>query len=242
MMPNKLVDRQQYFAEWNSHPCAFRMGSRRWRAVMFQVVLLSRNYQKAKETCLLSKHVCKKCSVYGTQLKEALDELESAGMIIDILQKELLTSTTTKNTCGNDLISIQRLGKQHNTKEWSLVSSKNYIAKPNKNDKDESLSPDQLIMTNRFTPLSNLQTNNTGSSGVQEQKVISTPDMNRTRKQHRTGMKIPTTVGGRPTSSNNWKPTQAKKETAHVPAVKRNHKEHIVKIKPYKMAWVENSH
>ena len=54
----------------------------------------------------ISEHVCKKCSVYKTQLKETLDELESARMIIGILQKELLISKT-KNTCGNDPVSIQ---------------------------------------------------------------------------------------------------------------------------------------
>ncbi len=127
-----------------------------------------------------------------------------------------------------EYISIQSLGKQSNTKEWTLVSSKHYIAKPNKNDKNETTSPDQLIMTNRFTPLSNLQTNNAGPSGLQEQKVISTPDMNRTRKQHRIGLKIPTIVGGIPTSSNNCKPT--KKETVHVCDANHNHKEHKVKI------------
>jgi hypothetical protein len=37
------------------------------------------------------------------QLKEALDELGSARMIIDILQKQLLTSTATKNTQDNNL-------------------------------------------------------------------------------------------------------------------------------------------
>ena len=70
----------------------------------------------------ISEYVCKRCSAYETQLKEALDEHESARMIIDILQKELLTSTTTKNMCGKDSISIQSLGKQSNTKEWTLVS------------------------------------------------------------------------------------------------------------------------
>jgi hypothetical protein len=54
----------------------------------------------------ISEYVCNKCSIHETQLKDALTELESARMIIDILQKELLTSTT-KNTCGNDLISMQ---------------------------------------------------------------------------------------------------------------------------------------
>ena len=82
----------------------------------------------------ISEYVCNKCSVYETQLKEALEELESAGMIIDILQKELLTPTT-KNACGNDSVSMQGFSKQGNTKEWITVSSKNYTVKPNKNDK-----------------------------------------------------------------------------------------------------------
>jgi len=45
--------------------------------------ILSKNNGK------ISEYVCNKCSVYETQLKEALEELESARMIIDILQKEL---------------------------------------------------------------------------------------------------------------------------------------------------------
>jgi hypothetical protein len=61
---------------------------------------------------------------------------------------------TTKKACGNNLVFIQGFSKQGNTKEWTVVSSKNYTVKPNKNDKCESTSPDQLIMTtNRFTPL-----------------------------------------------------------------------------------------
>jgi len=50
---------------------------------------------------------------------------------------------TTKNACGNDdSVSMQGLGEQGNTKQWTLVSSKNYIVKPNKNYKRESTSPD----------------------------------------------------------------------------------------------------
>jgi hypothetical protein len=112
------------------------------------------------------------------------------------------------------------------------VSSKNYTVKPNKNYKCESTSPDQLITnTNWFTPLSNPQANNADSNGLNEQeKRISTQDMNRTTKQHRMGMKIPTIVGGRLTQSNNQKPTLMKKETAHIPGTNLNNKEHKVKI------------
>jgi hypothetical protein len=126
---------------------------------------------------------------------------------------------------------VQGFSKQGNTKKWIPVSSKNYTVKPNKNDKCKSTSPDQLIMTtNLFTPLSNLQANNADSSGLQEQKKrISTQDVNRTTKQHRIGMKMPTIVGGRLTHSDNRKLTPAKKETAHVPGATLN-KEHKVKI------------
>jgi hypothetical protein len=119
----------------------------------------------------IGDYVCNKCSVSETQLKEALEELELARMIIDILQKELLASMTTKNACGNDSVSMQGFSKQGNTKEWTFVSSKNHIIKPNKNYKCESASPDQLIMTtNRFTPLSNLQANNADSVDYRSRK------------------------------------------------------------------------
>jgi hypothetical protein len=64
----------------------------------------------------------KKCSEYETQLKEVLDEHGSALTIIEILQKELLTSTTTKNVYDNNLVSTEGFGKQVNTKEWTLVT------------------------------------------------------------------------------------------------------------------------
>jgi len=37
----------------------------------------------------ISEYICKKCSAYESQLKEELEELESARIIIDILQREL---------------------------------------------------------------------------------------------------------------------------------------------------------
>ena len=42
--------------------------------------------------------VCKKCSEYKTQPKEALDELISIQMINELLQKELLSYVTSKST------------------------------------------------------------------------------------------------------------------------------------------------
>ena len=112
-------------------------------------------------------------------------------------------TSTTKNACGNDLVSMERFGNQVNTKEWSLVTCKNYTVKPNKGDKCETATSDQLIMTtNRFTALSNLEVNNADSSGLQEQSEwVSTQNMHKTKKQHRNCIKIPTTVNGRITHS-----------------------------------------
>ena len=42
-----------------------------------------------KNSGYIKDYVCNKCSVHETQLKEVLDELGSARLIIDILQKEL---------------------------------------------------------------------------------------------------------------------------------------------------------
>jgi len=67
----------------------------------------------------ISEYVCNKCSVYETQLKEALEELESARMIIDILQKELHLRqqrkrvATTRSVCKNSVNkTTQRNGFQ----------------------------------------------------------------------------------------------------------------------------------
>ena len=51
----------------------------------------------------VSEYACNKCSIYENQLKEALEELESTRMIIDILRTELITPT--KTACANDSAS-----------------------------------------------------------------------------------------------------------------------------------------
>jgi hypothetical protein len=71
----------------------------------------------------ISESDCKRCSEYETQLKEVLEELDSAWTIIEILQNELLTSTTAKNAHGNGPVSTEGFKKQVNTKEWTVVTS-----------------------------------------------------------------------------------------------------------------------
>ena len=47
---------------------------------------------------------------YGHNCRWALDERSSAQMIIMLLQKELLTSTTPKSVCGSDFDSTDESG------------------------------------------------------------------------------------------------------------------------------------
>jgi hypothetical protein len=143
----------------------------------------------------ISEYICKNCSAYESQLKEVLEELESARAIIDILQREVPTTTTTENTCD----------EQTNTKGWTTVSSRNNSIKPNKSSLCKPTITDQYIRTtNRFTPLNNPQNNNAESNGpqtLQEQRKqtrqTSTQNMNKTSNQHRKGIKIQTITTGR---------------------------------------------
>ncbi len=96
-----------------------------------------------------SECACNKCRVYETQLKEVLEELELARMIIDILQKEVLTTATTNNACGTGSVAVQEYNKQGKTKEGTLVSNKNNAIKPNKNNEYEFIYLNQPIMTTK---------------------------------------------------------------------------------------------
>jgi hypothetical protein len=79
----------------------------------------------------ISEFICKKCSVYESQLKEALEELESVRIIIDILQKELLKTTATKNTCGSDCVPAQGTPRtnQHKGMDYSISQTQHNQAK-----------------------------------------------------------------------------------------------------------------
>jgi len=174
----------------------------------------------------VSEFTCKKCSIYENQLKEALEDLASARMIINILRKDLHL-TSSKTASDNDSEALQVHNDQVNTKEWTLVPPKNYIDK-----KCKSASPQQSVMiTNRFTPLCNLQTNNVDSTGTQEHnKRVSTQEKNTITTQRRTGMSIPTTVGGKLMYSATRKPTSTEKTSTHALDASLTGKKHKVKI------------
>jgi lysophospholipase L1-like esterase len=98
---------------------------------------------------------CKNCMEYEMQLKEALDELTSPQMINKLLQKELLSLTTTSNTWRNDLNPPILTRNSGINSEWTLVTVKNCKVKAkNKRDINEKVIKEQFIKTtNRFIPL-----------------------------------------------------------------------------------------
>jgi hypothetical protein len=96
----------------------------------------------------INEYVCNKCSVYETQLTEALDELGSALLIIDILQKELLTAVSTKNTHGNDLASTEGF-MDTKLRRRKIKSSK----WENNNILKSQQSRPIPVVVNRYTPL-----------------------------------------------------------------------------------------
>jgi hypothetical protein len=100
----------------------------------------------------INKYVCNKCSVYETQLKEALDELGSARLIIDILQKELLIALSTKNAHGNDLASTEGF-VDIKLRRRKIKSSK----WENKNVLKSQQSQPIPVIVNRYAPLDSIQ-------------------------------------------------------------------------------------
>jgi len=100
---------------------------------------------------------CKQCSEYVLQLNEALDELDSARKIIEILQKELSIYPTSNNVGGNDSASAKASSKPVAETEWTLVPARNYSSNPNISDKHKVVTSDQFIKTaNRFSMPPNL--------------------------------------------------------------------------------------
>jgi hypothetical protein len=95
---------------------------------------------------------CEKCSVYQSQLKEVLDELGSARLIIDILKKDLLTSTTAKITQENglaptdDFVNANLRRKKTKSFEWKNINTL------------KLLQPQPIpVIMNKYAPLDSLQ-------------------------------------------------------------------------------------
>jgi hypothetical protein len=104
--------------------------------------------------------MCKMCTEYETQLKEALDELSSIQMVNKLLQKELYSLTTLQTMWSPNLDSSVNKGIQiaNNTSKWSLVTAKTRRDKLKKHGVGETLRTDHFIATfNRFAPLTKEQ-------------------------------------------------------------------------------------
>ena len=95
---------------------------------------------------------CNKCSTYEARLKEALDELGSAQLNINILQKELTASTTTMNSQDNNPAS---------TEEFITCNPRRKKRSPHNGEKDNVQSTQHFqpipVVVNRYAALDNLQ-------------------------------------------------------------------------------------
>jgi len=69
--------------------------------------------------------VCERCRDREIQLKEVLDELSSAQVIIDILQKELLTSKAVTSTCAEQQFSTKEHSSNSTTEVWTSSAPNN---------------------------------------------------------------------------------------------------------------------
>jgi hypothetical protein len=107
------------------------------------------------------------CSVYESQLREALDELSSLKLVNKLLQKEVLGYTTHKSTWEIDRVSSDRTGVPMEYNGWTLVTSKNRSDKSRTRIKDTSAKFHQPIQTvNRYTPLNEVRTGSEGTTAV----------------------------------------------------------------------------
>jgi len=69
--------------------------------------------------------VCERCCDREIRLKKVLNELSSAQMIIDILQKELLLYKTITTTCTEDQLSTKEPGNKPTTDVWNSPAPMN---------------------------------------------------------------------------------------------------------------------
>jgi len=144
--------------------------------------------------------VCERCCDREIQLKEVLNELSSAQMIIDILQKELLLSKTITTMCTEDQISTKEPGNKPTTDVWnspapmnSTSTSQNCVLPTWANI---AVSTNSIPVVNRYI-LPNLKGATTNH--YEAQKVF-TQKPHQTRNPQVKGNKIITIVNGIPDS------------------------------------------
>jgi len=101
---------------------------------------------------ITSEYVCNKCSAYEAHLKEALAELGLAQLIINILQKELITSASTMNTRDENIASMEEFvnfNPRRKKKNSSMCGNDNLLI-------SQQFQHIPVIVS-RYAPLDNLQ-------------------------------------------------------------------------------------
>ena len=98
--------------------------------------------------------VCERCCDLEIQLKEVLNELSSAQMIIDILQKELLLFKTITTTCTEDQISRKEPGNKPTTDVWNSPAPMNSTSTSQNcvlpTWADNAVSTNFILIVNRY--------------------------------------------------------------------------------------------
>jgi len=127
------------------------------------------------------EHTCGRCCDREIHLKEALNKLSSAQMIINTLQNELILAKASMTTCAVNWSHTDEPYSEPDTEVWKLAAYSNNIVKSHKRAKsirsERASSSHSVSTANRFSPLSNLESGmylHKGSTKLQifNQKVI----------------------------------------------------------------------
>jgi len=158
----------------------------------------------------VSEYNCIKCSAYESQLNQTLEELESARKIIDILQRELDTTSPSMIARENNGVPGRVTPHQANSAKWITVPAKYTSARANRNNlRVPTITNQQVATWKRYTPLHNLQDSDAALIDRQSHHVQvnqATPTSNKTAIQHGKGRKIPSIVNGKHQTGEDQKP------------------------------------
>ena len=106
-------------------------------------------------------YLCKNCLDHEAQLKEALDELSTAKVIISILQEEILSNITSAPTSGVNLSITKEPHQELNATEWTTIAHRNKsgtLQKQSKQVRGEKVSSSSTVQSeNRYSLLYNLE-------------------------------------------------------------------------------------
>jgi len=170
-------------------------------------------------------------------------------MINELLQKELLSYATSKNTWGidpvsteNDVQPFENWTSRHSSKmSYSEVAAAGgkwipVVYSFNKKKKTPTISAmateQSYTSSNRFTPLTNLNENQTVEINPMSncEWPSATNSTKKTIIQPSASNKLPTIINGRAMNVETKKPSSSLKNSSRVPGNKINRYDHKVKI------------